>query len=153
MDSSSRRLPAALWLGPWPSVVAATAVAGAAVLPWAASGAVSRSGYALARAVRTTGLADGAAPRMVTTGVLLLPLLASLTWIGAVLARSALVAPAALAAGVLSVAGGVLVLTTDGIDAEPGAAAAVMAGAVAALASACLSWPMLRRAGRRERQG
>ena len=139
-DSSARPAPAA-----WAAAVAAGALAVAGFLPWARSGAVSRSGYALARTVRDTGLADGALAGVVTAGVLVVPVLASAAWLAAALGGRAVVAAVVLAAGLLGAGAAGLVLASDAVDARWGAVVGMASALLAVAGAATLWWQLLPR--------
>jgi len=83
----------------WVPPIGAVGVAIGAALPWAASGRRYLSGYDLAGAARTFGLADRGGLRWAVTAWLAVPLLAALAVALTVLgARRAALVPAALVA-------------------------------------------------------
>ena len=109
------------------TVAGAVACAASAALPWAHTGASSRSGFALARALDTVGFADTAPRRALVVAVALLPVLAASTWLAGALRRPRWVAT--LGAATASIAGiGGLVVLWSGIDAGIGARLGVALG-------------------------
>jgi hypothetical protein len=143
--AAARRPASATWV----AAGAAGALAVAGFLPWARSGSVSRSGYTLARTVRDTGLAEGALAKMLTAGVLVVPVLASAAWLAAALAQRVVVAAVVLAAGLLGAGAAGLVLRSDAVDARWGAVAGMACALLAVAGAATLWWQLLPRGDRR----
>ena len=123
----------------WPAALATAAVAASGLLPWARSGDVSRSGYALARAARDASLAGGPVTGAVALGVVVLPLLASLACVAARAGRRAAVAGCTLAAAALGTSAAGVVLGADLVEPRWGVLAGVAAAAVAAARATTLA--------------
>jgi hypothetical protein len=105
-------------------------------LPWATTGATTRNGYALARAVDRAGLATGGWGRALVVALLLVPALAAAALVAWSLRRTGLVVTLVLAASAAVGSGGVVVLRAP---VEPAfgvyIALAVSAGSLAAVAA------------------
>lgn len=123
-------------------VVAALATAAVAVsgfLPWARSGDVSRSGYALAAEAREAGLAGGPIPAAIALGVVALPLLASVAWLAAATGRRVVVVACAVVAAVLGTAAAGVVLGADVVEPRWGLLVGVAAAVTAAAKATTLA--------------
>lgn len=132
--------------GPWPRptlTVAAVAASGSVVLayllPWARSGRVDRSAFALAGTVDLLGLASGPARGALLAAFWLSPLLAGGVCVAAVLGRPRLAGVLAGAVGAASIAAAVTVLRAGRVEAALGVPVGIVLGAAAMVLGAWLA--------------
>ena len=118
------------------------------LLPWARSGQVSRTGWALAGAVHRLGLDQTGPLRVLLVLFLFTPVLAAGTWIAAFRDRPGVVATLAGSSGL--VAGSAWVaLRVSPLEARVGAHLALASGGVALLAAMTVGCRIGARTGRR----
>lgn len=108
----------------------------AAFLPWAVSGRVSRSAFALAKTADELGVVEGPPARTLFVALGLLPAAAALTWIAAVQGWRRTMATLGAVGGLLAVSGAVTVRRAP-VETGAGVAVAAFAG-VGALVGAAL---------------
>lgn len=130
------------------AVAASAAVALTTVLPWARSGRVTRSGWALAGTVSRLGLPGTGALRVLLVLFLLTPVLAAGAWIAAFANRPGIVATLAGSSGLVATSAWVA-LRFSPLDARVGAHLALVTGGVALLGAAMLGRHLGARPGRR----
>jgi hypothetical protein len=112
------------------TVAGAVGAAAAAALPWARSGRVVRSGFALARLADALGAADRFPLRGLVIAVAFLPALAAATWVAGVLDRRRWMAGLGAMAGGVALAGAYVVWRTP-VETGVGPVVAAGSGAVA----------------------
>ncbi|MCA1842146.1 MAG: hypothetical protein LC792_02960 [Actinobacteria bacterium] len=106
----------------------AVAVLVGTLLPWARSGRVTRSGFALAGSLRAAGFVDTPPRRALLVALQLTPVLVAAAWTAAVLRRPGLAAVLAVADGAIGVGAAVVALRVAHSHALGGAVATVLAG-------------------------
>lgn len=123
--------------------MAAVAVAGSVVLayllPWARSGRVHRSAFALARTVDLLGLAAGAGRSALLVAFWLSPLLAGAVGAAAVFGRPRLAGALAGAVGTVSVVSAATVLRAGRVEPAVGVPVGIVLGVAAVVLGAWLA--------------
>ena len=123
----------------WFAVAAAVAVFGCALLPWGASGRVSRSSFALLRSAERLDLVHGTWQRVLLVGWYLMPLAVGVLWLLALARRPFAVAIVAAAVGATGIALALIVRASP-LHPEIGTSATIVTGALAMLGAAATVW-------------
>ena len=129
-------------------MAASAAVALTTLLPWARSGQVTRSGWALAGTLSRLRLDGTGALRPLLIAVLATPVLAAGAWVAAFANRPGIVATLAGSSGLVATSAWVA-LRFSPLDARVGAHLALVCGGVALLGAATLGRQLGARPGRR----
>jgi hypothetical protein len=136
VSGGGRRLPAAVVVA---AVAVAVAVVGSYFLPWARSGQVDRSAWALARTVDLLGLADHVWLRALLVAFWFSPLLVGVAWTAAALGGRRVAGVAVAAVGGIAVAAAVVVVRAGGVEPAPGAWIGIVLGTSALAGGAVLA--------------
>lgn len=124
------------------------AVAVTTVLPWARSGQVTRTGWALAGTLSRLDLEGTGALRPLLLAFLATPVLAAGAWIAAFANRPGIVCTLAASSGLVATSAWVA-LRVSPLDARVGAHLALVSGGVALLGAVTLGCQLGARPGRR----